>query len=211
MKLGLFVLAAGKGAGGPETYEVELARALARADTRNSYTLYCTSDAARQAMDPGAPNVRCHLLRPRSRWIAVPFSLPLALLRHRIDLFHATYSPPPFAPRPYVFTHHDNSPFDHPEYYDPTVLTRLRPLIRRGLARARHIICPSEFTRRRAVERFGIAPERITVIPHGVHERFRPPDGEETGRRLEQRYGITRPYFFYAGKLQGSKNLPGLL
>lgn len=35
MRIGLFVLMAGRQAGGPETYEVELIRALAAIDRRN--------------------------------------------------------------------------------------------------------------------------------------------------------------------------------
>lgn len=211
MRIGVFVLAAGKGAGGPETYEVELVRGLLRVDRENSYHVYCTSEAAVRALGIDAPNLTCHVLRPRSRWIAVPLSLPLALLKDRIDLYHATYTPPPFSPKPFVFTHHDNSPFDNPEFFDPIVIRRLRPLIRIGLARGRHIVCPSEFTREQTASKFGIPRDRITAIPHGVSEAFQPQPTEAILPRLTERYGIVPPYFFYAGKLQGSKNIPRLL
>lgn len=211
MRLGLFVLAAGKAAGGPETYEVQLAAALGRVAPSHAYHVYCTSQEASQAFAGCSPGLRRHVLFPRTRWIAVPFSLPLALLRDGIDLFHATYIPPPLAPRPYVFTHHDNSPFDHPGYYDPVVLARLKPMIRRGLARARHIICPSEFTRKRTLELFGMKPDRISVIPHGVGARFAPLDRARHGRQAESKFGLGNPYFLYVGKLQASKNIPRLL
>jgi glycosyltransferase involved in cell wall biosynthesis len=211
MHIGLIVLAAGRLAGGPETYEVELARALALADPNTTYRVYCTQPEAARTIGVQSANMTFHVLRPRCRWINLLVSLPLALARDRIDLFHATYSPPPLSLRPYVFTHHDNSPFDHPEYYNRFKLARLRPLIRMGLARACRIICPSEFTRRRTVERFGIAPERISVVPLGVAARYRPVDPATARRLLSERYGVDAPYFFFAGKLQRSKNITRLL
>ena len=211
MRIGLFVLAAGRGAGGPETYEVELVRALSRVDPDNTYRVYCTSPAAVEALGVEAPNMTCHILRPRSRWISVLLSLPLALVRDRIDLFHATYTPPPVALRPYVFTHHDNSPFDHPEYYNRIVLARLRPLIRIGLAKARRIVCSSEFTRQQTAQKFAIPLDRMTTIHLGVDERYRPVDRAAARRLLSECYGIDAPYFFYVGKLQRSKNINRLL
>jgi glycosyltransferase involved in cell wall biosynthesis len=211
MRIGLLVLAAGKGAGGPETYEVELARALSQVDSNNYYRVYCTSPEAARAIGIERPNMTCHVLGPRSRWISVPLSLPLALLRDRIDLLHATYAPPPITLRPLVFTHQDDSPFEHPEYFDRVVLARLRPLLRAGLAKANHVICPSEFTRRATLERFGMPLDRITVIHNGVNDRFRPIDKASGQSLLSKAYGIEPPYFLYVGKLQRSKNITRLL
>ncbi len=103
MRIGIFVLAAGREAGGPETYEVELIRALAAIDRENEYVVYCTSAAAAAAIGALQGNFACHVLTPALRAVSVAVTLPRRLVSDRIDFFHATYAPPPFASRPFGF------------------------------------------------------------------------------------------------------------
>ncbi len=51
--------------------------------------------------------------------------------------------------------------------FDRTYRLRAYP---RSLARARQVIAVSEFTRRTLVERCGVAPEKVTAVPHGVED-----------------------------------------
>jgi glycosyltransferase involved in cell wall biosynthesis len=80
-----------------------------------------------------------------------------------------------------------------------------------GLARVDHIIAISQYTKRCLVEELAIAPDKITVVYHGMdHERFRPltPSGG-----LLQRYQLPegRRYLIYVGTEDPRKNLRALV
>jgi glycosyltransferase involved in cell wall biosynthesis len=59
-------------------------------------------------------------------------------------------------------------------------------------------IVPSEFTRGAVIEGWGIAPERVSAVHHGVDiERFKPqPGGAEI---LASQLGASRPYVLFVG------------
>lgn len=122
--------------------------------------------------------------------------LPVAAAGHAL-----IYSPANLAPLASprnVVVIHDAAPFRHPEAYSSAYLAyqrRLLPLVAR---RARLVITVSEFSRRELVDALRLAPERIVVIPHGVHERFfqagDPPP-------------VERPYVLAVGTISERKNL----
>ena len=99
MRIGVLVLMAGRAAGGPETYEVEMLRSLARIDRRNEYVVYCTGAEAPRAIGVQQENVRYHILKPSSRAVSVSVTLPMRLVPGGIDLLHPTVTPPPLAGR----------------------------------------------------------------------------------------------------------------
>jgi len=71
-----------------------------------------------------------------------------------------------------------------------------------AISRAAHVITPSRATAADLVAALGVAPHRVTVVPHGIdHEVFRPVD-----RRL-----LPDPYVLFVGSEHPRKNLPGLL
>jgi glycosyltransferase involved in cell wall biosynthesis len=68
-----------------------------------------------------------------------------------------------------------------------------------GLRRADHLIAISHYTKRSLVDRLGIAPERITVVHHGIdHDRFRPLTGVDGAREAHGLLGGRR-YLIYVG------------
>jgi len=207
MRLGIFSVMAGREAGGPATYEHALVQSLANIDRENEYHVFCFSKEAVDSFGVSQDNFRFHVLWPSNRWIALSTSLPVELARHGIDLLHAVFTPPPFCPRRYVFTHHCFSSFAHPEFYDPSVLRRLNALIVRGLRKSRRVICVSENVRDLTAERFGLPLEHFTVVYHGVDPRFRPIEDPEARETVRERYGLTRPYLLYLGKLTERKNI----
>jgi glycosyltransferase involved in cell wall biosynthesis len=211
MRIGIFVLAAGRTAGGPETYEVQLIRALARIDSADAFFIYSTSRDAAAAIGPLPDNFTFRVLRPAVRAVAVSITLPRWMASDGVDFFHATYAPPPVPNRPFLFTMHCVSNFAHPEFYPTLIRWRLNALERIGLRRAASILCVSDFVAERLREDLGVAPERTTTIYNGVGPEFTAQPADEARARIAERFGIESPYVLYVGKLQARKNVVGLI
>ncbi len=202
---------AGREAGGPETYEHGLVRSLAEIDKKNEYHLFCLQDHAAQSFGIVQDNVTYHVLHPNFRWISIPFGLPLAMMRSGVDILHATFVPPPYCPREYLFTVHGFDMFAHPEFYPKVVRWRLNRLIRTGLQNAKVMLCVSQAVKNLLAEKFNISQDRLRVVHNAVGEHFRPVAPEIVRRTLVQNYGIDGPYVLYVGKLQACKNVVRIL
>jgi glycosyltransferase involved in cell wall biosynthesis len=211
MRIGVLVLMAGRVAGGPETYEVEMLRALTEIDRRNEYVVYCTGAEAPRAIGVHQENVRYHVLQPATRALSVSVSLPMRLLRDDIDFLHSTFTPPPLAVRPEVLTMHCLSSFVHPEFYAPTIAWRLNGLLRIGVRRADYVLCVSQTTADGVHERFAVPRDRLVVTYNGVGRHFKPVALEEARTRLQEELEIDGPYALFVGKLEPRKNVMRLL
>ena len=211
MRIGIFVACAGRQDGGPETYELGLVRSLAKMDQGNEYRIFCLSQAAADCFCVDVANFRFQILWPRHRAISVPVSLPFLLQREPVDILHATMYPPFFSPVEYVFTMHDVSPLVYPDFYPTNMRRSLKFLISRGLRKAKLIVCPSEHARETTAEHFGVDPDRISVVHHGIDSRFRPLPEEEAPDTVRERYQIRAPYALYVGKLMLRKNIVRML
>ena len=212
MRIGIFVSLAGRKAGGIESYEHNLVRALARVDQKNEYHVFCTDQAAADSFRIQQDNFHFHPLRPRARWISIPLSLPLQLRAHGCQLLHCTYVPPLWSPVPSVFTIHDMSVFEHPEFYHLRHRKILQTLQRHGGRHARHSVCDSQTTQQRAIEWLRITPQQTSVVYLGVEEQFRPIPPEQARARIRDGYGVDTAYALYVGQLRSlHKNLFGLL
>jgi glycosyltransferase involved in cell wall biosynthesis len=103
-------------------------------------------------------------------------------------------------------TIHDASPFDHPEWFDPSfsAWTRLAWKVLSKTARA--IITVSNFSRARLKFHLGIDDRKLFVIPDGVGKPFGPQSQKAIDETLA-RYRIKPPYFLFVGTLEPRKNL----
>lgn len=70
--------------------------------------------------------------------------------------------------RPFVLTIHDLQYLTHPEYLTPRKLRYLSWAIPRSVRAATVVAVPSEYVRSTVVDAYGIDPDRIVVVPHGV-------------------------------------------
>src|SRR5579872_1857725 len=102
-----------------------------------------------------------------------PFLLSAGLLTRPARLYHATeYGQPLVARMPVVVTCHDLIPYVLGSEY--RWLRREYWLGMHLLRRADAVIVPSTATARDCEQIARVAPDRITVIPHGVDPVFRP-------------------------------------
>jgi len=124
-----------------------------------------------------------------------------------LDLYHSVHHFLPIglrAPR-VVVTLHDLIWLEHPELirsghfaFATRWITHLyaRVAMRQAIARAHRVIAISGYTADRAQAYFGLEPERIDVIHHGVaHENFRPAaSGGVVAKRYFLCVGNSKPY-----------------
>lgn len=206
VRVGILVLKASTGAGGLETYEVEIVRAIARLDSVNEYRIICADP-----VDPGVfgisqPNITFHQLRPRARPIALTFGFRAIAKRLGLDVCHVTFVPPVWPGVPYVFTAHGPEMFVNPRFYPLAIRLRMNPLIRHAYTHSARILAVSQATSTYLQDRFRIPASKISVVHNGVNPVFRPVGRDRARAALEKRWGITDPFALFVGRVEPRKN-----
>jgi glycosyltransferase involved in cell wall biosynthesis len=163
---------------------------------------------------PGRPNLLERGIPIPARWFersSELLELPRLEWLVRFDvLFAPNFVPPPTRSARLVVTVHDLA-FRRFAETAPHATLRWLARLDRYLARATRIIAVSESTRRDVVEIYGIDPERVVVIPHGIDtETYRPPDPDSV-QAVRRRFGLDGPYLLFLGGIEPRKNLPNLL
>ncbi len=125
----------------------------------------------------------------------------------------ALYSPANLAPIAFprnVVVIHDVAALRHPEAYSRAYVEYQRRVLPALARRARLVITVSEFSRGELIEVLGADPDRTTVIPEGVGERFLAPADRRLRSRPAPRYGLTGSYVLVVGTSSARKNLGAL-
>jgi glycosyltransferase involved in cell wall biosynthesis len=110
-----------------------------------------------------------------------------------------------------VVTVHDLAYALFPEQLNPLNRWFLRVLVPRSVRRARRVITVSAQTQADLVRLTGIHPQKVRVIYHGIHPRFRPWPFRFLAPAAHQRHGVEGPYFLFVGTIEPRKNVDGLL
>ena len=93
------------------------------------------------------------------------------LRRHTgdVDLVHHGGGTAPMrAHRPYVITIHDLQFRTYPEYFSRVKRAYLSSVIPPSARRATVVAVPSDYVRTSVVEAYGVDPDRVMVVPHGI-------------------------------------------
>jgi glycosyltransferase involved in cell wall biosynthesis len=192
---------------GTESYTTELVRALAALDRRNDYTLYFNQLPA--ALPPLGANWRLRALPAPRLWTHA--RLGPAWQADRPDVaFVPAHVLPLARPRRSVVTIHDLGYERHPEAHPRAQRLYLRLSTRWSARAATHLIAISEATRRDLITFTGANPDKISVVYHGVHPRFRPID-PAISAAVARAYGLDGPYMLFISTIQPRKNLTRLI
>jgi glycosyltransferase involved in cell wall biosynthesis len=106
--------------------------------------------------------------------------LPLAAARRRAGVLHAPVNWGPWwSPCPMVVTMHDLAWERVPEAFPENFRRYARLFARRSVKKAARVIAVSESTSRDLQELYRVPPDRIRVVPNGVHPDTRPPGPRE--------------------------------
>jgi alpha-1,3-rhamnosyl/mannosyltransferase len=108
---------------------------------------------------------------------------------------------------PTVITAHDLSWIRFPETHPPERVAIMDRLFPRSVARADHVITDASYTRDEIIHEFGISPDRITAIPLGARDIFRPRSRDECTPVLKLRGLDYRSFVLCVGTLEPRKNL----
>ena len=192
-------------------YTLELAKALALAAPRDTFTL--VSPLPSQPIDNQLPaNLSlCTLQRSllNRRWWSV--GLPLYLKRESFDLFHGTnYEIPLWSRLPSVVTIHDLSLLLHPEAHERHLVRRARWRLPFMARKASRIITPTNGIKTEVCEKLAISPDRVVVTPEAPRSEFKRSEDSEV-RGVCRRLGINDDFLLFVGTLEPRKNLFRLL
>ncbi len=156
--------------GGSEQYLVRQLLGLDETGVDVDLTMY--GSLAFDAAHPELESVGRFVVAPidgRSRWRRVVSEtrwLRKRTAAHQL-VHHGGGTAPPRAQRPYVLTIHDLQYRTYPQYFSAVKRRYLDAMIPRSAREAAVVTVPSEYVRATVIEHFGIAPERVIVVPHG--------------------------------------------
>ncbi len=175
------------GVGGTEIYLRNLLAALAEIDSGDQYLVFLNREtlAAEPPLVPTRPNWRAvpcpvrAVNRPR-RLLWEQFRLPGRAARLRLDVLFCPGFTSPFVCRiPKVTVIHDLQHKRQPRNFGRLELLAWEASVWSSARRSREIVTVSENSRRDILAAYGLAPERVHVIRHGVErELFEPPTPE---------------------------------
>lgn len=211
MRIAIDAHTVGTKLGGNESYAVNLIEALAEIDSLNQYTIFITTNEARERFGDRWPNFKVRSTLPHTPLIRIPLTLSAELRKNPVDVLHVQFTAPPFSPCPVVVSIHDLS-FEHlPQTFKRRSRTQLRLTVRHSARRAARILSLSEHTRQDIVKTYGINPERVTAIPLAAPDHFCPITDYRELQRVRHIYGIDRDYILSVGSIQPRKNFPRLI
>jgi len=163
-------------------------------------------------------------LGPRCREVVIPagptflwdqWRLPLRLKGERIDLFYSPYYKLPlFSSIPAIGQVLDLMYLVFPPYVQalgPLGLLYYATVGRACALKAISVVTDSDHARGDIIRLWGIRPEKITVIPLGLADRYRPVTDRQVLTAVRQRFGLPERYLLYLGNFKPHKNVSSLV
>lgn len=187
---------------GNETYIRNLLNGFAIHDDESDFIAYLSRKSAIDEL----PERFHKRLVAENPWKRLGFDLPRHLLLDRPALLHVQYTAPLMCRVPVVVSIHDVSFLEHPKYFTPFRSVQLSHTVRRTALRAARVLTPSEFSKRCIMRAYGLAEDKITVMPNGVSSAFRPMAREAAAHWIKSRHPAPPRFILSVGDLQPRKN-----
>jgi len=197
--------------GGSEEYSVRALESLARLpQSRVAVTLFVNRELQRAHPDllasfptvigPLSGESRARRVVTEATWLA------RQARAERLDLLHHLGGTMPVVrSTPGLVTIHDLQPFAFPEHFSRVKRAYLRATVPTSVKRAVVVIVLTEFIRQDVVERIGIDPEKILLVPPGIDPPL--PIDPAVALAARRRHGIGEaPFFLYPAITYAHKN-----
>jgi glycosyltransferase involved in cell wall biosynthesis len=225
---GLFLVPGGA-TGGLDPYFRHLVKNLLKLDHESQYVLLTNPANTLEFTRLYADNLRKQVLRERllapaagnmvrslaARALGLP---PLPQRRPEpdqvnVDLIHCIpgYIDDFAWGLPCILTVADIQHEYHPEFFSNEELSARKGLYEPSIRHAKHIIAISKFTRQTLIERFEVAPDKISVVHLGVDARFFASVSPSAIDAVRTKYGLPKAYCIYPANLWPHKNHSRLL
>jgi glycosyltransferase involved in cell wall biosynthesis len=193
--------------------------ALAEVDPDNEYRLvYARPNQGTHPQFPPARNFARQEVGLRERWLTIMWHraklpVPADWLSGPVDLYHSPdFVLPPLRKARGILTVHDLAFLMRPECAHARLRAYLEEVVPRSVRRADYIIADSENTRNDLVVLLGVPHRKISVVPGGVEERFKPVTDRHALQRVRQHLGLgDAPFILAIGVLEPRKNLNRLM
>jgi len=194
------------------TYIRNILRELANIDQTTEYVLFSRPDDTAIASELG-PNFRAVPTRSAHYSIGEQISIPIAVKRERLDLFHAPhYVLPALTPTRSVVTIHDAIHLMFPEYRRHRLgHAYAHASLWTAAHKSDRIFTVSEQSKRDILKFFKVPPDKIVVTPNAIDERFSVAPSEEHVMQTRERYQLSHAYLLYVGNIKPHKNLERLI
>ncbi len=192
---------------GTENYSSEITKHLLDLDLPVRWRLYLNEAASSATFRQWSALAETRpILAPR---LWTHGRLAAEIIRHAPDLLFVPAHVVPLYHPPTIVTVHDLGYLQFPDAH-PAAQRRMLDLSTRWSARAaRHIIVPSQATKRDLVRLYGVDEHKVSVVRHGVSPRFRPAPAQQV-EALRSRLELDGPYILSVGTIQPRKNLETL-
>jgi glycosyltransferase involved in cell wall biosynthesis len=156
-----------------------------------------------------APHLAVGGGRIRAVWLQTDAVRMLADRAVDVAVF-PNYIVPLAAPCPTISVVHDLAVYRTPELFTWRKRAVTRALLGRSVESASAVATVSEASRRDIIDRLGVAPERVVLLPGAAHPACGPVS-ESAIQAVRAKHGLTRPYVLTVGTIEPRKNLLTLL
>ncbi len=211
---------------GVSNYTSSLVHYLIKNDKTNTYKLFFSS--LRQPLPSNiAPLVKQKNVKIYHHHLPLTFLaflwnrlhiIPIEFFIGRCDVFHTSdWTQPPTLFAKSITTVHDLTPFIHPEWLVPKIVTTHHQKMKLASQKCHHFICVSENTKKDLLKIFPeIQPNQCTVIYEAAEDKYsqflklKPLQQQNKKNTIEKQYGLKK-YILAQGTREPRKNLPRLI
>ena len=145
----------------------------------------------------------------RAIWLQTDAPRMLAEAGADVAVF-PNYIVPLASPCPTISVVHDLAVYRTPELFTWRKRAVTRALLGRSVVSAAAVATVSEASRSDIIERLGVAPERVVLLPGAAHPSCGPVPADAVAA-VRGKHGLGRPYILTVGTIEPRKNLLTLL
>lgn len=216
MKIAIDVRSAVGQKAGKGWYTFHIVKELLSIDKENDYLLY-TNAISKDIADilSAAQPLSASIKIIQSNPFLWHFSVIKDFIKERCDLFFAptSFIIPAFLSSRYasMITVHDLVAFLHPRLHQTKATILEHIFFRMALRKTRHVLAPSENTKKDLMRLFHYPEEKITVTPLGVSEEFGKNIESAVKDAVRKKYNLPQEFVLTVGGLEPRKNIGKLV
>jgi glycosyltransferase involved in cell wall biosynthesis len=199
MRIGIDAHSMGAAGTGNRTYVAGLIGGLASIDHSNEYLYYAPKNMEGLGSLSNGANFQLKTVSS-SAVGRLCCSLPLASLRHSLQVLHAMYFPPIIRGCGLVLTIHDVCFEHYPSSFSWKEMAIYRRWIYWGARQADVVITISEFSKQDIVRVTGISSDKVVVIPLAAAENYFNRVEPTVLSAIRQKYRLPARYLLFVGR-----------